>query len=213
MQNRKVPFTWILVLFSVSVWAQTTLNNTEEWTRKISEETAKIKNLKADFQQKKVLSFLENPIESTGTFWFEQENKIRWEYQTPYPYLIVMKNGMLTITDEGQETTTDLSSNMMFEQLSSLIAGSIQGSLLNEDDAYRKEFLQDEKSVIVRFNPLSEQLLSYLKYIEIHFNKETLQVDELIMMEPGEDYTQIRFINSKINTEFVGDVFKLENIE
>ncbi len=208
MQNRKVPYILILSLFSVSVWAQTALNNTEEWTRKISEKTTKIKNLKAEFQQSKVLSFLENPIKSTGTFWFEQENNIRWEYQTPYPYLIVMKNGMLTITDEGQETTTDLSSNVMFEQLSSLIAGSIQGSLLNEDDAYRKEFFQDENSVIVRFNPLSEQLLSYLKYIEIHFNKETLQVDELMMMEPGEDYTQIQFVNSKINTEFAEDVFK-----
>jgi outer membrane lipoprotein carrier protein len=207
MGNKKVYYTLILLIISVSVFAQSALENTAEWTRKISEETSQINNLKAGFQQKKVLSFLENPIESTGTFWFEQENKIRWEYQTPYPYLIVMKNGILTITDEGRETTTDLSSNVMFEQLSTLIAGSIQGSLLNEDEAYRKEFFQDDKSVIVRFNPHSEQLLSYLKYIEIHFNKETLQVDELIMMEPGEDYTQIQFINSKINTEFAEDVF------
>lgn len=201
-------FISILLIISGFSFAQTKLKNPEEWIEKISAETSKIETLKSEFQQKKVLSFLNNPIESTGTFWFKEENQIRWEYKTPYPYLIIMKNGILTIIDEGQESTTDLSSNVMFEQLSSLIAGSIQGSLLNEDEKYKKEFFENEKAVIVRFNPLNEQLLSYLKYIEIYFNKESLQVDELLMMEPGEDFTQIQFINPEINLEIEEDVFE-----
>lgn len=207
MVKNKIFVSILLVLTGFS-FAQTEMKNPEEWIEKISAETTKIETLKSEFQQKKVLSFLNNPIESTGTFWFKEENQIRWEYKTPYAYLIIMKNGILTIIDEGQESTTDLSSNVMFEQLSSLIAGSIQGSLLNEDEKYKKEFFENEKAVIVRFNPLNEQLLSYLKYIEIHFNKKTLQVDELLMMEPGEDFTQIQFINPEINLEIKEDVFE-----
>lgn len=206
MKNRILIF--LLLAFSFTVFAQNELKDPNDWIQKISAETAKVETLKSEFQQKKVLSFLTNPIESTGTFWFKQENQIRWEYKTPYPYLIIMKNGILTIIDEGQESTTDLSSNVMFEQLSSLIAGSIQGSLLNEDDKYQKEYFENEKAVIVRFVPLSEQLLSYLKYIEIYFNKQSLQVDELIMMEPGDDYTRIHFINPEINIEIGTDVFQ-----
>jgi len=198
----------LLFVFSFNGIAQNELKNPEEWIRKISAETSKIQTLKSEFKQKKVLSFLNNPIESTGTFWFKQENQIRWEYKTPYPYLIIMKNGVLTIVDEGQESTTDLSSNVMFEQLSSLIAGSIQGSLLSEDDKYQKLYFEDEKAVIVRFIPLNEQLLSYLKYIEIHFNKQSLQVDELVMMEPGDDYTQIQFLNPEINLEIEEGLFE-----
>lgn len=201
-------FIFILVLFSSLTFAQSELENPENWIQKISAETSKIKTLKSEFQQKKVLSFLNNPIESSGTFWFKQENKIRWEYKTPYPYLIIMKNGILTILDEDQESTMDLSSNVMFEQLSSLIAGSIQGSLLNQDGKYQKEYFENEKAVIVRFIPLNEQLLSYLKYIEIHFNKESLYVDELIMMEPGDDFTQIQFLNPEINFEIEEGVFE-----
>lgn len=197
----------ILLIISINAFTQTELENPDEWIQKISVETSGIKTLKSEFQQKKVLSFLNNPIESTGTFWFKEENQIRWEYKTPYPYLIIMKNGILTIVDEGQESTTDLSSNVMFEQLSSLIAGSIQGSLLNEDDKYKKEFFENDKAVIIRFNPLNEQLLSYLKYIEIHFNKESLQVDELVMVEPGEDYTKIQFLNQEINSKIEEGIF------
>jgi len=207
MMKNKI-FIFLLTLIAFSVFSQTELKKPEEWISKISAETSKIETLKSEFQQKKVLSFLNNPIESTGTFWFKQENQIRWEYKTPYPYLIIMKNGVLTIVDEGQESTTDLSSNVMFEQLSSLIAGSIQGSLLNEDEKYKKEFFENEKAVIVRFKPLNEQLLSYLKYIEIHFSKESLQVDELIMMEPGDDFTQIQFINQEINVNIEEGIFE-----
>lgn len=207
MIKNKILISILLFLVSFS-FAQTELKNPQEWITKISAETSKIETLKSEFQQKKVLSFLNNPIVSTGTFWFKQENQIRWEYKTPYPYLIIMKNGILTILDEGQETTTDLSSNVMFEQLSSLIAGSIQGSLLNEDGKYQKEFFENDKNIIVRFNPLNEQLLSYLKYIEIYFNKESLQVDELVMMEPGDDYTQIQFMNSEINLTIEEGVFE-----
>lgn len=207
MIKNKILISILLFLVSFS-FAQTELKNPQEWITKISAETSKIETLKSEFQQKKVLSFLNNPIVSTGTFWFKQENQIRWEYKTPYPYLIIMKNGILTILDEGQETTTDLSSNVMFEQLSSLIAGSIQGSLLNEDEKYQKEFFENDKNIIVRFNPLNEQLLSYLKYIEIYFNKESLQVDELVMMEPGDDYTQIQFMNSEINLTIEEGVFE-----
>lgn len=207
MIKNKILISILLFLVSFS-FAQTELKNPQEWITKISAETSKIETLKSEFQQKKVLSFLNNPIVSTGTFWFKQENQIRWEYKTPYPYLIIMKNGILTILDEGQETTTDLSSNVMFEQLSSLIAGSIQGSLLNEDEKYQKEFFENDKNIIVRFNPLNEQLLSYLKYIEIYFNKESLQVDELVMMEPGDDYTQIQFMNPEINLTIEEGVFE-----
>lgn len=206
-----MKFKVILFLFltlSMSIKAQDVLENPEVWVKKISVETAKIHSLHSDFKQQKVISFLTTPILSKGNFWFKQENQIRWEYSTPYPYTIIMKNGILTIKDDGQESTTDLSSNVMFEQLSSLIAGSIQGKLLSQDDDYQKEFYETENNIIVRFLPQNEQLQAYLRYIEIHFNKLSLQVEELVMMEPGEDYTQIQFINSEINLEIEEGVFE-----
>lgn len=183
------------------------LENSKEWLNKISEHTAQTENLQADFVQEKVLSFLETPVISKGKFWFQQPEKIRWEYQDPYLYTMIMNEGILTVKDEGDEYSTDLSSNKMFEQMNGLIAGSIQGKLLEEDQNYQKEYFSSESEILVRFMPNSSDLKAYLQHIEIYFDKKSLEVNTLVMTEPSGDFTKIQFSNRKINQEISADVF------
>lgn len=198
-----------LFLLGSSLWAQRVeLKEADVWLEKISSHTQDIHNLHTDFKQHKVLSFLEDAIISEGHFYYAQPEQIRWEYQKPYAYVMIMNKGLLTVKDEGDEYSTDLSSNKMFEQLNSLIAGSIQGKLLEAEEDYQKVFFQDETHVIVRFIPNSSDLGAYLQHIEIYFDKENLNVNQLLMMEAGGDYTRIEFFNRTINSEISEDVFK-----
>lgn len=199
----------LLILMQFPVFAQNkVLQDPESWLKKINQYTTEIETLHSSFKQEKVLSFLETPVVSEGEFWFMQKEKIRWEYQKPYDYVMIMNDGILTVKDDGDEYSTDLSANKMFEQMNGLIAGSIQGKLLAEEDNYRKEYFEDESNVIVRFIPLADDLSAYLQHIEIFFDKERLDVNQLIMMESGGDYTKISFFNKQLNQEIAEDVFK-----
>lgn len=209
MKNTKYLLFLSLFLLATSLWAQRVeLKEADVWLQKISDHTQGIHSLQTDFRQEKVLSFLENAIISEGLFYYAQPEQIRWEYQKPYVYVMIMNNGILTVKDEGDEYTTDLSSNKMFEQLNSLIAGSIQGKLLEEENNYQKLYFQDDLNIIVRFIPYSEELKAYLQHIEIYFDKNDLNVNQLIMMEAGGDYTRIAFFNRLINPEILENVFK-----
>ena len=210
--NKKLQyiFTFVfLITFQLNVGAQNNpLNNPEPWLNKINQHTTEIETLHSNFKQEKVLSFLETPVISEGEFWFMQKEKIRWEYQKPYAYVMIMNDGLLTVKDDGDEYSTDLSANKMFEQMNGLISGSIQGKLLAEEDNYSKEYFEDENNIIVRFIPLANDLSAYLQHIEIFFDKEKLDVNQLMMMEAGGDYTQISFFNKQVNQEITEDVFK-----
>lgn len=209
MKSTKYLLFLSLFLLSSSLWAQRVeLKEADVWLQKISNHTKDIHSLQTDFRQEKVLSFLENAIISEGLFYYAQPEQIRWEYQKPYVYVMIMNKGILTVKDEGDEYTTDLSSNKMFEQLNSLIAGSIQGKLLEEENNYQKLYFQDDLNIIVRFIPYSEELKAYLQYIEIYFDKNDLNVNQLIMTEAGGDFTRIAFFNRLINPEISENVFK-----
>jgi len=203
-------FLLILTLLSCSVsFAQyKKLEEVDKWVNKINEQTKQINNLHASFMQKKVISFLENPVVSSGEFWFQKTDKIRWEYTHPYSYVMIMNGGILSVIDEGNQYTTDLSSNKMFEQMNGLISGSISGELLNKEAEYKQEFYENEKDIIIRFIPKSGELGAYLQHIEIWFNRQSLQVDQLIMSEASGDYTEIQFSERKTNQEIPSHVFQ-----
>ncbi|MGZ4036422.1 MAG: LolA family protein, partial [Bacteroidia bacterium] len=46
--------------------------------------------IESDFTQEKNLSVLSEKVNSKGHFSFKKENMLRWEYTTPYKYLIVI---------------------------------------------------------------------------------------------------------------------------
>lgn len=199
----------VFLLLSQNLIAQKQkLDYPEDWIAKINNQTKNVNSLQAQFKQEKVLSFLDGAVVSEGEFWFLQPNRIRWEYQKPYAYTMIMNNGMLTVKDDGTEFTSDLSSNQMFEQMNSLITGSIQGHLLSEEQSYDKEFYQDEHHIIIRLFPKDDQLAAYLDYMEIWFSKENINVKIMLIHEPSGDYTRMIFTDIKTNKNIDSDVFE-----
>jgi len=78
----------------------------------------------------------------------------------------------------------------------------------NKVDILHHLNISHDFNVIVRFIPLANDLSAYLKHIEIFFDKQHLDVNQLIMMESGGDYTKISFSEKQLNQEIAEDVFK-----
>jgi outer membrane lipoprotein-sorting protein len=174
---------------------------------KMAESTSTIS---CDFVQEKYLVVLSQKIISKGRFWYKKENNIRWEYITPYKYLIIISNNQLFTGDDKNQNRYDLNSNKMLQEMNGFISGCIQGDILKNDRDYAVEFFENSKFYYVRLVPRSEKMRQMLNEVQIWFDRNDLTVAGLKMVESGEDYTKIDFLNKKLNIDIPLEKFSFK---
>jgi len=172
--------------------------------------SASTNTIVSDFIQEKNLSVLSEKIISKGQFFFKKENNIRWEYTTPYRYLIIISNDQLFTRDDKGQKQFDIQSNKMFQEMNRFITGCIQGDILQNDKDYAIEYFEGSKRYYVKLVPRAEKMKQMLNEVQIYFDKNDLTVSGLKMVESGEDYTRIDFLNKKLNTEIPLEKFSFK---
>jgi outer membrane lipoprotein-sorting protein len=203
----------LLTLFPTICFSQltgeATVKDPSALIAQINAFSQKTSSITADFTQVKDMSFMQEKITSTGRFYFQKEKVMRWEYTTPFAYAIILNGDRIRIIDEGKIKDFDASSNRMFLEISDIMTGMVNGTLLNSTEFlanwfdapgyYRAELL-----------PTSEIMQDYLSKIEIKLNKSDYSVEELKMFEKSGDYTLINFKNKKLNETIPADIFRLD---
>lgn len=197
----------LFILFPGILLAQTKLmdqSGIDLLKERIRTVTAKTATISSEFIQVKEMAMLNEKITSQGRFYFKREKKLRWEYTSPYSYIIVFTNDMITVKSDDQVNRFNLQSNKVFREINRIILGSIQGTLLMDDLNFKASYSESKDSYMVRLQPLAQQIRESLAGIVIWFNQVDLTVNRLELLEPGGDVTAIRFVNQSINQP-VGD--------
>jgi len=168
----------------------------------LSDET---ETITADFVQYKHLDFLSNDIESNGKLAFKSPDMVKWEYVKPFTYSVLFKNETLYINDNGNKSNMDMGSNKIFKQLNQLITASIKGDMFDATE-FEVSYFKIDKNSKVHFNPKDKQFAEFIKSFHITFNTKG-EVQEVKMIEPSDDYTQIIFSNRTTNKPLSDAVF------
>ena len=204
----------IFVIFSVIVCSTaysqsefTLIKNPNEFKLKLKEATKSTNSVESDFTQNKNLSMLAKPINSKGKFWYKKEKKVRWEYTTPYLYLVIINDTKLFIKDKNNKEQYDTQSNKMFQQLNDFLIGCINGEILNNTKDFELNFKENETLYFVTLIPKAQQMKKMISEIHIYFDKKDLSVSKLKMVEQGGDYTVIEFFNKKLNVSISDEKF------
>ncbi len=199
---RIILYTILLIGFIIPLSAQefTPLKDQEAFRKQLNEISETTESIVCDFVQKKHLSFLEEDIESSGKFFYKQENRLRWEYMEPYSYIVVINDENMVVNDEGNINEFNLQSNKMFQEISSMVNHSLRGDVLNIGEDFEYDLLESPDTYLVKLKPTDKKLKEYISGIDIYFGKQDLLVSSIIMRESPEDYTKINFSNRKINT-------------
>ncbi len=183
------------------------MNDPEAFKGKLTQASASVNSITSDFIQEKSLSVLSQKIISKGSFCFQKENNVRWEYTEPYRYLIIISSNKMYMRDEKTRKQMDIQSNPMFQQMNKFISGCIQGDILKNANDYNIEYLENGNSYYVKLIPKNEKMKQMIGEVDIWFDKDDMSVISLKMVESGNDYTRINFVNKTLNAEISPEKF------
>ena len=185
------------------------VNDPAKIIEQVSIFSQKTTSLMADFIQVKDMSFLEEKVTSSGKFYFEKEKKLRWEYSEPFSYAIILNGERIRLIDEGKKKDFDAGSNRMFLEISNVMTGMVNGTLLSSDQ-FSTTWFEAPGYYLARLVPAGTEMKDYLERIELKLNKTDYSVEELKMFEKSGDFTQIMFRNKKLNETIPADIFRLD---
>lgn len=186
-----------------------TMKDSKAFQEKLHTIAAKTNSLQSDFVQIKHLDVLSEDIESNGRLVYQAKNKLRWEYTSPLEYLIILKDGKVSIKDEGKVSSYDLSGNKTFQKINEMMIGSIQGDLLVNEADYNYEFKENSTNYLVVMYPKEKKVQEFMKSINIYFSKKDYSVEQVKMLEQSGDYTLMKFKNKKTNASISDKTFNI----
>lgn len=165
---------------------------------KLEEMAESTNSIEASFHQEKYMSILSNNIDSEGKIFFKKPNLLKWSYDQPYEYTIVLDGKEIKIKDEEKVNAFDIESSKIFKQVNDLILSSVNGQILDESK-FDIEYYDDQTNYVTYLNPKDPNMGKYISKIEVFFNKQDLTVDKIILYESNNDYTKITFSNKTLN--------------
>ncbi len=182
----------------------------QEVKQKVQETAQKTRTIESDFVQVKEMSVMAEKITSKGKFYLKKEKLLRWEYVTPFPYLIIINNDQLLVRDEDKENRINLQSNKVFREVNNIIMGALQGTLLNDTKNYSSVILDSQGFFLCKLTPINLKIKESVGEVWLYFNKTDFTVDKLEMRESSGDYTRIVFSAKKINQPIPDEKFVLK---
>jgi len=178
----------------------------ETFRKQFATESAKLQTITSDFQQEKQLLALTETMTSTGKFWFKRANKVRIEYVKPFFYRVIMNGDKVHVKDDAQQSSVNVRSSKLFQQVNRIILDCIQGTILSNKDFNTRVF-ENEKFYSLKMMPVQKSMKDFFSTINLVVLKKDYSVESIEMIEPSGDITLMSFSNKSINKPVDDQVF------
>ncbi len=204
---------WIICIVFISgflqVHSQTGFRQVKDisvFKTQLDKISATTNTIESEFVQEKELSVLSEKIKSYGKFYFKKDNLLRWEYLSPFKYLILINHDKVTIKDDNKTNRFDTKSNQMFKKITEIMTSSLNGSIVYSKDFSVTSF-ENDKMWLLKLIPTNKTMKDFFSNISIYLDKKDITVNKLEMYESGGDFTIINFTKKKINQQITDEKF------
>jgi outer membrane lipoprotein-sorting protein len=171
--------------------------------RKTSQATSSIQ---ASFIEEKYLAVLKEPEKSTGLFYYQQKDKMRWEQKTPSKYIILINGDKLRIQEGNKEKNVGQAGRMA-AQIKELMIGLVNGDF-QQNKGFSMVCLQSDDQYQIVLTPVNRRLKNIYSKIAMTFSKSSLRLKELSFFEKGGDRSMMKFQHEKFNQPIPENLFK-----
>jgi len=209
MKLNKILSTFLILVIPVLCFGQVMkpMDDTLSFKSGLEKFSKNTNSIQSDFVQEKKLKMLNDKVISKGELYFRKEDKLRWEYQDPYSYIVALNNGKVMLKDEGKITTYDANANKLFIELNDILITCINGNIFRSKK-FSFRFMETEKNKVVEMTPLNSSMKNFIDKIIMYFDPD-FSVSKVEMLEPSKNSTVIIFKNKKLNAEIPESLFIL----
>jgi outer membrane lipoprotein-sorting protein len=183
------------------------MKDTTAFKNKLAAFSKSLISIESDFTQHKSMSMLKTPVVSEGYFCYRNGTQVRWEYQQPFEYLVVINDGKLTVKDESHTNNYDMTSNKAFLEINANLTSIIDGSVLEKKTDFSPKYYENDNYYKIELTTVSKDMKEYFSNVVVYFDKTDCSVSKLFMNESSGDNTVIEFHHKKINQPISDEKF------
>ena len=195
------------MLMQLTCFAQ---GNSQQIIDQINSATSKLSSMQCDFVQTKTVKILNEKLVSKGRMWYQQPNRLRWEYLTPYTYTFVFNGAKVSLKKNNRNDVIDVNRNRMFKEIASIMMNSVVGKCLTDRKSFRTTVKDTSAEWVATLVPLAKELKQMFTGIVLHFNKEKNVVVKVEMLEKNGDTTAIVLNNIIKNHKIDAKTFTVD---
>lgn len=205
---KKILTILVLVIGAMShVYAQPT--GDQQVKQEISQVAAKMKSMRCDFIQTKHLKMLNDKMVSKGRMYYQQGNKLRWEYESPYKYVFILNDSKVVLKNNGRNDVIDVNQNKMFREIVRIMMNTVVGKCLTDEKDFKVGIETSATEYAATLIPLRKDLKQMFSKIALHFNRQKKMITQVELSEKNGDITVIDLKNVQTNVSISTTMFSV----
>ena len=198
----------ILVVFCIATTTVSAQAVSEAKIRQqIEAAAASMKTMQCDFVQTKYLRMLNDKMVSRGKMYYQQSDKLRWEYTSPYAYAFVLNGSRVLISKGNRNDVINVNQSKFFKEIARIMMNSVVGKALNDKRDFKVSISSSTTEYIATLYPQQKQMQQMFQKIILHFNRQKAMVAKVELIEKRGDCTVIEMTNVKVNSPINAKVF------
>lgn len=203
MKTIKKYILLVLMLLPLMVTAKTS----DEIIAEINTAVSKVSSMECDFVQTKHMKMLNEDMVSKGLMKYQQSDKLRWEYKTPYSYVFILNGTNVYLNKGSRSDVIDIKQNKMFRSIANIMMNSVVGKCLTDKNEFNVSVKEVGNEWVATLIPQKKELKQMYSKIILHFSKSDSVIKMVEMHEKNGDNTVIKLVNVKINSKIDAGAF------
>ncbi len=195
-----------LGLFTVS--AQQKVNEVQV-KQQIGAVASSLRSMQCDFVQTKYLKMLNDKMVSKGKMYYQQSDKLRWEYTSPYTYTFVLNGSKVLLNKGTRSDVINVNQSKFFKEIARIMMNSVVGKCLSDEKDFKVTLTGSSAEYVATLYPQQKQMKQMFQTIILHFDRQKSTVSKVELVEKKGDRTVIELKNVKTNGAINAKVFSI----
>ena len=182
----------------------------EQIKQKVNQTASAMKTMQCDFVQTKHLKMLNNDFVSHGKMYYQQSNKLRWEYTSPYSYTFILNNDQVLLKNKQRNDLIDIKQNKLFREIVRIMMSSVVGNCLADDKNYKVSIATIGNEWVATLLPQRKDMKQMFQKPVLHFNAKKSVVNTVELYDKNGEKTIIELKNIRINETIHPHMFVIQ---
>ena len=182
----------------------------EQIKQKVNQTASAMKTMQCDFVQTKHLKMLNNDFVSHGKMYYQQSNKLRWEYTSPYSYTFILNNDQVLLKNKHRNDLIDVKQNKLFREIVRIMMSSVVGNCLADDKNYKVSIATIGNEWIATLLPQRKDMKQMFQKLVLHFHAKKSVVNTVELYDKNGEKTIIELKNIRINETIPSNMFVIQ---